>query len=200
MRNFFRNREKAQYSCIGLFVTFFACIGVMHACADPDKNNAPSVGVELNMDSEIKKDARKILLEEALYDFGSDEYDCNRIEKLFSKRLDEYSHANFYRGVAHYKGICIAENLELAYGEFHKGAQLGHLDASYFMALMSYSGVGVKQDVDYANKVFSVLLRYKHDKTIRLMERLKSEDLVNESVLKNILMENMTHSENFKEE
>lgn len=200
-----RHRERVQSDYIGLFVIFFACIGFMHACADPDKNNVSSIEFESNIGSDISstleegikmEDARKILLEEALYDFGSDEYDCDRIEKLFSQKLQGYSHAHFYRGIAHYKGICIPENFELAYGEFYKGAQLGHLDASYFMALMSYVGVGVKQNVDYANKVFSVLIGYKHDKTIILMEELKDKDLVNESVLKRTLMENMGRSEN----
>lgn len=146
---------------------------------------------EVKNEGENLKDERKSLLEGALYDFGSEKYDCSRIGQLFSEDLNLYSHAHFYRGIAFYKGICVSENLEMAFKEFRQGAKLGHLDASYFMALMYYTGVGVKQDVDYANGIFKVLLRYEHKKTLRLVEKLRDEQLVNEDVLKDALMENM---------
>ncbi|WP_157520330.1 hypothetical protein [Microbulbifer agarilyticus] len=142
------------------------------------------------LDSEVvKNDFRRSILENALFNFERREYDCDLIDVIFSDELDGYSHAHFYRGIAYYKGICIPEDLVLAYSEFHTGAQLGHLDSSYFMALMAYSGIGVSQDVDYANKVFSVLLRFGHKRTVVLMEKLKKHGVVNELLLKNLMEE-----------
>lgn len=137
----------------------------------------------------VQGKARKKILEDSLHDFGRESYDCDKSEILFSNQLDGYSFAHYYRGLAYYEGICVSKNKKQAYHEFFQGAKQGNLDAFYFVGLMAYAGIGVKQDVDYANEVFKILISYKHDKTLKLMDKLKCEDLVDESVLDDILSE-----------
>lgn len=92
---------------------------------------------------------------------------CDNQETIYAG-VDEKDPSSIYHaGLMFFQGACVIKDFPFAFSLFVEAADEGYINAYHVVAIMSHIGLGTKQDLKNADRIFAELLKANYSPTVR---------------------------------